>query len=258
MTAMFRIGSYWRLSTRPWCMASSDFDSDRLALLVLILGIPGFPPNLVSNAAQYRRPDTPIRVIARDDGDVVSVSVANDGDPIPTEVLATFFEPCAAATPATDTDHDRISGSVCSSFGRSCVRTEERGTTEATSGKVRQGQISNCGRSRKARAASAACAPSMSAQRRRPGQRSPPPDSMRSGWMILRPSISSSCTFRWRRLQQAQGLELSCPRRPWTFLPQAVRAKRSSIVRDARCATWPRSSPWRPDLTSVVRQRRTI
>ncbi len=49
--------------------------------------------NLVSNAAQYRTPGTPVRIVGKDHGDNVTVTVINEGEPIPAEVLETFFAP---------------------------------------------------------------------------------------------------------------------------------------------------------------------
>lgn len=49
--------------------------------------------NLVSNAAQYRIPGTPVRVTATGEQDHVTLSVINDGEPIAPEVLETFFQP---------------------------------------------------------------------------------------------------------------------------------------------------------------------
>lgn len=49
--------------------------------------------NLVSNAVQYRTPGTPIRVTAVGDGDHVTLTVANEGEAIPAEVLESFFAP---------------------------------------------------------------------------------------------------------------------------------------------------------------------
>ena len=49
--------------------------------------------NLVSNAAQYRTPETPIRVVGEGHSDHVTVAVVNEGPPIPHEILETFFQP---------------------------------------------------------------------------------------------------------------------------------------------------------------------
>jgi signal transduction histidine kinase len=49
--------------------------------------------NLVSNAAQYRASGTAVHVAAEGQSDHVTVSVQNQGPPIPQEVLQTFFEP---------------------------------------------------------------------------------------------------------------------------------------------------------------------
>lgn len=59
-------------------------DADRLAQLI---------GNLASNAATYGRHDAPITVTSRVAGGTASVTVHNDGDPIPPDKQATVFEP---------------------------------------------------------------------------------------------------------------------------------------------------------------------
>ena len=49
--------------------------------------------NLVSNAAQYRTPGTAVRVAADGRGDHVTLTVSNEGEAIPAEVLESFFAP---------------------------------------------------------------------------------------------------------------------------------------------------------------------
>lgn len=49
--------------------------------------------NLVSNAAQYRLPGTPVDIRATSKDGVVVLSVCNQGAPIAPEVLETYFEP---------------------------------------------------------------------------------------------------------------------------------------------------------------------
>jgi PAS domain S-box-containing protein len=71
------------------------WDPDRLAQVV---------GNLLSNALQHGRPDTPVRVEVRDAGSEVRLSVHNEGEPIPAELRATLFQPFRHGTtgkPAT-------------------------------------------------------------------------------------------------------------------------------------------------------------
>ncbi|HWU51242.1 MAG TPA: HAMP domain-containing sensor histidine kinase [Tahibacter sp.] len=49
--------------------------------------------NLVSNAVQYRTPDTPVQVAAGGHGDHLTLTVCNDGEAIPPELLESFFAP---------------------------------------------------------------------------------------------------------------------------------------------------------------------
>ena len=49
--------------------------------------------NLVSNAVQYRTPETPVRVIVKGSHDNVYLAVVNDGEVIAPETLQTLFEP---------------------------------------------------------------------------------------------------------------------------------------------------------------------
>jgi PAS domain S-box-containing protein len=49
--------------------------------------------NLVGNAVKHGQPGQPIHVLARDEGDQVSLHVRNLGPPIPTELLPVIFEP---------------------------------------------------------------------------------------------------------------------------------------------------------------------
>jgi signal transduction histidine kinase len=63
------------------CIGS--WDPDRLAQLV---------GNLVANAIQHGEPGAPARVQLRDDGEEVLLQVANQGEPIPAELLPTIFE----------------------------------------------------------------------------------------------------------------------------------------------------------------------
>jgi signal transduction histidine kinase len=65
------------------------WDHDRLAQALA---------NLCKNASDYGRPGTPIELRAEDGGAWVAVSVANEGDPIPPDVLTTIFEPYRRAS----------------------------------------------------------------------------------------------------------------------------------------------------------------
>ena len=61
-----------------------DWDEDRLAQLLT---------NLVGNALQHSPDGTPVRVSSRAEGDGVTLSVHNQGTPIPPNVLPVIFEP---------------------------------------------------------------------------------------------------------------------------------------------------------------------
>jgi sigma-B regulation protein RsbU (phosphoserine phosphatase) len=65
-------------------------DPDRLAQLI---------GNLVSNAAAYGRQGTPIIVRTESSGVDMTLSVENEGDPIPAELAATVFEPMVRGVP---------------------------------------------------------------------------------------------------------------------------------------------------------------
>jgi signal transduction histidine kinase len=60
------------------------WDSDRLAQVL---------SNLVGNALQYGRPEAPITVSLRDEGKGVTLTVHNEGPPIPDGAQATLFDP---------------------------------------------------------------------------------------------------------------------------------------------------------------------
>jgi sigma-B regulation protein RsbU (phosphoserine phosphatase) len=64
-------------------------DADRLAQLI---------GNLVSNAMAYGRPDRPITVVSTIEGDRFSISVHNEGAPIPPDVQTTLFQPMTRGT----------------------------------------------------------------------------------------------------------------------------------------------------------------
>ncbi|WP_375770417.1 ATP-binding protein [Archangium gephyra] len=61
-----------------------EWDADRIAQAA---------SNLVGNAVQYSPEDSPVRVVARDEGDGVRVEVHNLGTPIPAERLTHIFDP---------------------------------------------------------------------------------------------------------------------------------------------------------------------
>ncbi|PTL83293.1 ATP-binding protein [Vitiosangium sp. GDMCC 1.1324] len=65
------------------------WDADRLAQVV---------GNLVGNALQHGRPDTPVRVEVRDAGSDVYLHVHNEGEPIPPELQAMLFQPFRRGT----------------------------------------------------------------------------------------------------------------------------------------------------------------
>jgi signal transduction histidine kinase len=61
-----------------------EWDPDRLMQLI---------SNLVENALKYGAPERPVTVTLGGDEDAVVVSVHNDGEPIPQEMVPTLFEP---------------------------------------------------------------------------------------------------------------------------------------------------------------------
>jgi signal transduction histidine kinase len=60
------------------------WDEDRVAQVL---------SNLTGNAVQYATPGTPVALRARAEGSDVIVTVTNQGDPIPAELLPHLFEP---------------------------------------------------------------------------------------------------------------------------------------------------------------------
>lgn len=54
--------------------------------------------NLIGNAIQHGKPDGPIDVRLRDEGEVVCLSVHNDGPPIPPDLLPAIFDPFRGRT----------------------------------------------------------------------------------------------------------------------------------------------------------------
>jgi signal transduction histidine kinase len=61
---------------------SGYFDAVRMQQVIM---------NLLANAAQYRTPGTPVTVHVRGEDDVVTVSVTNRGNLIPSDALKTIF-----------------------------------------------------------------------------------------------------------------------------------------------------------------------
>jgi len=70
-----------------------EWDSDRLIQVV---------QNLVANAVTYGLAATPVRIATRADGEWVTLSVNNEGPPIPAEKLFRIFEPLQRATDTVD------------------------------------------------------------------------------------------------------------------------------------------------------------
>ncbi len=69
--------------------AWGEWDSDRMAQVVT---------NLVSNALKYSPGETPVRVEVRGEDEAVVLSVHNQGDPIPADLLPRLFEPLRRGT----------------------------------------------------------------------------------------------------------------------------------------------------------------
>lgn len=61
--------------------------------------------NLVSNAIEYGKPDTPVRVALLDDGDAVRLEVTNLGPPIELSVISEMFRPLQRGA-GDDASHD--------------------------------------------------------------------------------------------------------------------------------------------------------
>lgn len=60
------------------------FDSERMRQVV---------SNLLNNAVEHGKPGTPVSLIARGDGDALTIEVKNQGPPIPSEHLHAIFDP---------------------------------------------------------------------------------------------------------------------------------------------------------------------
>ncbi|CAN5924452.1 HAMP domain-containing sensor histidine kinase [soil metagenome] len=103
------------------------WDHDRIAQVL---------SNLVRNAIQHGAPNDPILLVARDDGDAVSLAVHNGGPPISERALATIFEPMVRHV--TDETTNRgfglglyIASQIVLAHGGTLEAhsTEDRGTT---------------------------------------------------------------------------------------------------------------------------------
>jgi signal transduction histidine kinase len=89
-----------------------EWDPDRVAQ---VLG------NLVFNALQHGREDTPVRTSVRDDGADVLLEVSNQGEPIPPELLPRLFDPFKRR-PEDQRPHEGRSGSRSLGLGLHIVR----------------------------------------------------------------------------------------------------------------------------------------
>jgi PAS domain S-box-containing protein len=90
--------------------------------------------NLIENAVKHGQPGQPINVLARDEGDQVSLHVHNLGQPIPTDLLLVIFEPFRRRT---DRQHSSSEGSF--GLGLYIVReivAAHGGTVEVSSSAV--------------------------------------------------------------------------------------------------------------------------
>jgi signal transduction histidine kinase len=103
------------------------WDHDRIAQVL---------SNLVRNAIQHGAPNDPILLVARDDGDAVSLAVHNGGPPIPERALATIFEPMVRHVTDETTNAGfglglYIASQIVLAHGGTleAVSTEDRGTT---------------------------------------------------------------------------------------------------------------------------------
>lgn len=63
--------------------------------------------NLLSNAVQHGSPRSPVTLTADGETDAIVLKVSNAGDPIPSDVLETIFEPLVQAPNSTAAMHDR-------------------------------------------------------------------------------------------------------------------------------------------------------
>lgn len=89
-----------------------EWDPDRVAQVL---------SNLVFNALQHGREDTPIRITLRDAGDAVLLEVHNLGEPIPEELLPRLFDPFKRR-PEDQRPHEGKSGTRSLGLGLHIVR----------------------------------------------------------------------------------------------------------------------------------------
>ncbi|WP_224244949.1 sensor histidine kinase [Hyalangium gracile] len=89
-----------------------EWDPDRVAQVL---------SNLVFNALQHGREDTPIRTTLRDAGDHVLLEVYNQGEPIPEELLPRLFDPFKRR-PEDQRPHEGRSGARSLGLGLHIVR----------------------------------------------------------------------------------------------------------------------------------------
>lgn len=97
-----------------------EWDHDRIAQVL---------SNLVRNAIQHGAPKDPILLVARDDGDTVSVAVHNGGPAISERVLTTIFEPMVRHV----SDEKTNSGLGLGLYIATQIVLAHGGTLEATS-----------------------------------------------------------------------------------------------------------------------------
>lgn len=92
--------------------ASGEWDPDRVAQVL---------SNLVFNALQHGREDSPVRTTVRDAGTHVLLEVFNEGDPIPEELLPRIFDPFKRR-PEDQRPHEGKSGARSLGLGLHIVR----------------------------------------------------------------------------------------------------------------------------------------
>jgi signal transduction histidine kinase len=68
--------------------------------------------NLVGNAIQHGRPDTPVELSLAAEGPLVVIRVSNQGNPIPPQELHHIFDPMTRASTVKDVDDPAFRGSI--------------------------------------------------------------------------------------------------------------------------------------------------